>query len=166
MLFCSLSHVQKLRCWSTALGCYAWQQVRWQQGGINTLTGLGLAQIPFGISAAGFLLKTEPCMKILTLEPLSLENITQYLLLAGPEDMWGESMLKGTTVPWTLNINLWGMNRWSKAEAELMTQIQPVGESQQLMGKSLCAVGARKVVFTQEAVFNNETGRTDKLGNY
>lgn len=58
------------------------------------------------------------------------------------------------------------MNRWSKAEAELMSQIEQVGESQQLMGKSLCAVGAQEVVFTQEAVFNNETGRRDKLGNY
>ena len=28
MLFCSQFHMQKLQCWSTALGCYGWQQFR------------------------------------------------------------------------------------------------------------------------------------------
>lgn len=47
-----------------------------------------------------------------------------------------------------------------------MSQIQQVGESKLVMGKSLCAVGAQKVVFTQEAFFNNEKGRIEKLENY
>lgn len=34
------------------------------------------------------------------------------------------------------------------------------------MGKSLCAMGAQKVLFTQEALFNNEKERIDKLENY
>lgn len=47
-----------------------------------------------------------------------------------------------------------------------MSQIQQVGESKQLMGKSLYVMGAHKIVFTQEALFNNEKGRIDKLENY
>lgn len=47
-----------------------------------------------------------------------------------------------------------------------MSQIWQVGERKQLMGKRLCAVGAQKVVFTQEALFNNEKGRIDKSENY
>jgi len=34
------------------------------------------------------------------------------------------------------------------------------------MGKSLCAIGAQKVVFTQEALFSNEKVRIEKLENY
>lgn len=34
------------------------------------------------------------------------------------------------------------------------------------MGKSLYVMGAQKVVFTQEAFFNNEKGRIEKLENY
>lgn len=39
-------------------------------------------QIPFALSAIDLLLKTEPCKKILKLEPVSPGKVTQYYLQA------------------------------------------------------------------------------------
>lgn len=94
--------MQKLRHWSTALGCSGWLQFRWQCNGkltkrsneyIDWTTASQL--IPSTTSATDLLLKTEPCKKILKLEPLSQRKVAQYYL-------WAQRLCRDT-VCWNKN---------------------------------------------------------------